>query len=272
MPDLVTRIPSEDIDQCDQWLLPDVSSKQKVKATKRHAKKRPKKIIPEKNLDKVDSQERIEDVNNEEVSVEPITAEQLQKITEDAEKEGYEVGYEKGLSAAKEDGFKQGMDEAKAKIDSQVEDLIKILDALSDPLATEYEQLEEQLINMTTSLTRKIIHRELQLDSSIITQTVKQSLPLLVNKEQGMTIFLNQQDVEIIKESIGKEFPTTYEVSDDILPGGCRLQTSDSFINLEIEKNIEELLENFINSGVDTNKTSENQANQSDLSNNNEVL
>jgi flagellar assembly protein FliH len=264
MVDLVTRIPAEELGNCNSWLPPEMESNKVVPAFKkkslRETKKSEENTVAKEGLasaveDKVVKQEA-EEIIAETITIEPMTAEKLQKITEDAEKEGYATGYADGLDNAKKDGHKQGLEAGKAEVDTMAQRLKKIADTLVQPLEDEQKKIEKQILDIVCHLTRSVIKKELQLDSSIILEVVKQSISMLQEEDRNISLTLNSQDVTLIKESlVDNELSITLEVDDELLPGGCRLQSKNSHIDSSINHQLDKLLDDFLHQRYQKNDT-----------------
>jgi flagellar assembly protein FliH len=259
MSELVKRIPAETIEDCNSWVLPEMVSKKIIPAIKqRHnnlreeAKKKyeaKKQNATEASAKKTttESIEKIEEIIPEEVAPEPMTAERLQKITEDAEKEGFDKGYKEGLEKAKEDGFKEGEKKGKAQVDDNAKRLQKLAGNLEKPLEKELSNLESQLLDIVCHLTRTLTKKELTTDSSMIKTVVNESLALLQSKDKNVTLFLHPQDIELIRETLkDEEFSVHCEADNALLPGGCRIQNKDSTIDASINKQLDQLLDDFL--------------------------
>jgi flagellar assembly protein FliH len=257
MVDLVTRIPAEEIGNCDSWLLPEMESKKVVPAfmtkSSREAKKLEKDKLAKESresaavVEENTLKQEAEEVITETITVEPMTAEKLQKITEDAEKEGYATGYADGLANAKKDGHKQGLEAGKAEVDAMALRLKKISDTFIQPLEDEHEEIEKQILDIVCHLTRSVIKKELQIDSSMILEVVKQSISMLQEEDRNISLALNSQDINLIKESlVDNELSITLEVDDELLPGGCRLHSKNSQIDSSINHQLEKLLDDFL--------------------------
>ena len=260
MSELVTRIPAETMDSCDPWLIPEMDASKVIPAIKQQKTFRTKKEndankkSTQKPLDKTYSEnttstksvETIEDVIVEPTDIDPISAEELQKITDDAEKEGYDIGYSEGIEKGTKEGFEQGLKDGEVSILEKTTQLDAISEALLIPLQKEQEILEQQMVDMICQLTRSIVKKELTTDSSIIKDTVSSALALLQDKEKNISIHLHEQDIETIQTRLkDKDISAVYEVDNSLLPGGCRIDNAHSHIDASMDKQLEKLLDDF---------------------------
>lgn len=273
MSELVTRIPAEEMTTCKAWSLPEVQSNNTVSAIKKESnfsrRNRERSIANKKNKDlntgsNKQTQEIVEDVVLDPTSGDPISANELKSVADEVEKlgredgykkgykKGYEEGYQIGLKKSEEEGLKQGLEKAEEQIHAQVEDqnrrLEAIAKALLNPLEHEQEQLEKQLLGMVSQLTEAVIKRELMTDSSMVLSVIQETLLLLTNKEKNVTLYLNSQDIPVVKESLSEsDLSISCEADDTLSVGGCRVDNQLTIIDASIEKQLENLLEGFVN-------------------------
>ncbi len=266
MAEFVSRIPSEELEQCNDWSLPDVTSKHAVSTVKYQSKRQmglhsqattsavsqssktqEKHTEPHEKDDAQEVVESVEDVNLDDVTPEPMTAETLNKITEDAHKEGFDKGYEEGFEKSQEEGRIQGVQDGEAEIKEKVQQLDHLIQAIQNPLEKEYEVLQQQLLDIICHLTRSVTERDLQIESSIIEKVVKQSLELLTPEPKKIIIRLNEKDKSQVEELLStQELPVHYETDSEIMPGGCRIDTANTHIDLSMNTRLDEILDNFL--------------------------
>ncbi len=250
MSELVKRIPSEDLEKCQNWTIPEMTSNKVIPSVKKNNQRNNEKTQRSKReAHNKKITEKIEDVeiNEESIDIKPMTAEQLQKITDDAEKEGFDSGFEKGLEEGNKKGFEQGQSDAKDDIAEKIENLSNIIEALSIPLDNDREKIATQIIETICSLTRALIKKELETDSSIIVDTVNNTLSLLQDTTQSSILYLNSKDLTLVKDNINTDqWPLSYDIDDSLLPGGCRLENKNTRIDASIENQIEQLIDDFL--------------------------
>lgn len=239
-----------------RWNLPDVASSVLLSSAEKEARerqhqrfKKPKKTGP---VD-VSAGESIEVVETLEDTVKPITADQLQAITEAAEKEGYGVGYEKGNECGYEEGEKNGysagLEKANEKINERCERLDRIIEALLIPLESERQQLEILMVDMIRQLTEAVVMREINSDSSQVTKLVDDALSAIPTGSDKFSLYLNAQDIALVKahlsdQHMDKKF--NYYSDDNLLPGGCRLETKNSTVTNTVEQHLSKVIDDFI--------------------------
>ncbi len=249
----------KELDGCQNWSLPDVSSDRLIPSAEKEAKEAKKKpLIDNSHVEPLDPSMG-ESVEAVEQTVAPITAEQLQEITEVAEKEGYDSGYQKGFEQAKAEGHKeghaQGLAEAKQMMTEQCERLQHIHDALLIPLQTEQQQLESIILDIVCKLTEAVVLRELKTDSSHITALVDAALNTVPVSADKFALYLNSQDIEVVEkyldnhpQSIAQQSDKSmaYHVDNELLPGGCRLETRQTVVDYTVEQRLQKVIDDFL--------------------------
>ncbi|MFK5894826.1 MAG: flagellar assembly protein FliH [Pseudomonadota bacterium] len=188
-----------------------------------------------------------------------ITTGELEKIHQQAYEEGYEEGKLKGLKEGFEEGEKEGkkqghqqaFDAALKEIQEQTFHFEQLYKALENPLSLSNEQVEYELMNLAFSIAKNIINQEITTQPDLIISLVKKSLDLLPSASKKIKIYLNPNDILMVKES----FSATEEICFDeyqiferpnIKRGGCIVDTNLSHIDASIDYRINELAKNLI--------------------------
>lgn len=181
--------------------------------------------------------------------VKPLTADDLEKIRQEAYQAGFEEGksagfqkgQQEGLALGKkqghEEGFNQGLQDAQVKVDQTVAQLRQCLQNLSNPIEEQGHLVEQAVLNLSLAVSRAVIHRELKLDSSQVLSTIQHAIQNLPDSSKGIKVRLNPQDVDYAKQA-KESFENSLEVMADasINAGGCLVETSSQLIDYTIEK------------------------------------
>jgi len=199
--------------------------------------------------------EVIEDVDVDSLEFAPMTADELQAITDAAEQEGITQGRKRGLELGLEEGRQQGLEqglqqaksEAAAQLQQQVAQLLQIAEQLVEPIAVQQQGLEHLLVETITALTKQLVTRELQTDSSNILSVVKQAMAALPVGGQQVTLRLNPDDLALIEaHSEEQHLPWRFVGDASLIPGGCKISTADSLVDFSVETRLESLLQQFV--------------------------
>ncbi|MGE8360510.1 flagellar assembly protein FliH [Pseudomonas sp.] len=174
-------------------------------------------------------------VESEEVAIEdvkPLTLDELEAIRQDAYNEGFATG--------EKDGFRAGQLKAKQEADTalggKLASLEQVMSHLLDPIAEQDQQLEAALVSLVSHMTRQVIQRELNTDSSQIRHVLREALKLLPMGADNVRIHINPQDFEMIKALRDRHEETWRILEDDsLLPGGCRVESEHTRIDASVE-------------------------------------
>ncbi|MFO7788036.1 MAG: flagellar assembly protein FliH [Halospina sp.] len=203
----------------------------------------------------------------EEKEVQPLTAEQLEAIHNEARdegynagfeagktegmdqgaREGYRVGYDEGHATGREAGEQQGLEEGRERVRQNEERLQQLMESLAHPLRQEEEATEAAVLNLVMALSRSVIHRELQLDSSQIGSIVRRAIQSLPDSDIDMRIRVHPDDAEMVRQAIdGVAGHATLAPDEQILPGGCVVASSRSLVDYTVEKRFQKQVQQML--------------------------
>lgn len=268
----MTRFSQDELNQCQNWLLPDVSSEKTLPSAEKEAADRSKEHARQQALETASgdgattSSEAItsEIIASEDGDVQPMTAEQLQAITETAEKEGYDSGYKAGFDKGQQEGHaaghQQGLDGGKQAVAQLCENLQHIIDALMIPLQTEQKQLQSFILDTVCQLTTAVVRRELSIDSSQLVDLVDAALNSMPPSTEKFTLYINPQDQALLQSHLQNHSKMTdkdlvYHLDQQLLPGGCRLETRQALVDCSIEQRLQEVIDGFLHQQFSANNS-----------------
>jgi len=155
-----------------------------------------------------------------------ITAESIEVL----QKQAFEEGYEQG--------FKKGLQDGEAKIREQVQRLSKIANFLNKPLNELDESVTEQLTQLSISIARMLIRRELKTDPGQIVAVVKETMSALPVGIQNIRILMNPDDATLLREAMSLSAgEQPWEIIEDpiLSRGGCKVTTDSSEVDASVE-------------------------------------
>lgn len=162
-----------------------------------------------------------------------ITAESIEIL----QKQAFEEGYSQG--------FTKGMKDAEANIRQQVQRLEKIVNFLQKPLDELDATVTEQLTQLSISIAKMLIRRELKIDPGQIVAVVKETISALPVGIQNIRIAMNPEDAALLREtmslSTGKQ---PWEIIEDpiLSRGGCKVTTDSSEIDASVETRLSSII------------------------------
>lgn len=183
----------------------------------------------------------VEEVELDEVK--PLTLDEVEAIRQDA--------YNEGFSAGERDGFHAGQlraqQEAEAALQPRLQALEQLMQHLFEPIAGQDQAIEHMLLDLVRMVSREVIQRELQTDSSQISQVLRSALRLLPMEDGQVRIHVNPQDFAELKNLRERHEENWRILEDDsLLPGGCRIETLNSQIDASVETRIQTLMQQLL--------------------------
>lgn len=244
-------IAAEDAGDYQPWTLPGFDDGQVLPSAEKEARDRRQQGAVEEPTEEI-----IEEVDGEGMAFSPLTADELQAITDEAEREGREKGHADGLASGHAEGFERGFQEGlqKASEDSarklaeQIAQLQQIAQSLVAPMEQQQQEIERVVVDFVCALTRQVVKRELLTDSSDIVATVQKALSALPVGADDITLYLNPDDLALVETYAEEQHKSWKFIGDNqLLPGGCKIQATSSLVDYSVETQLQELLEQFVN-------------------------
>lgn len=131
-----------------------------------------------------------------------------QDLIREAQHEAERIVSEAGQQAvlireeAREQGRVEGIEEVRKETEEQFEESSRILNSLIEQIKAQESELMHvltpRLANLAADLARKIIHKEIETDSSIVTSQAEEAINKILEREK-LIIRVNPADVELMK-------------------------------------------------------------------------
>lgn len=246
-PKQANRIPFEEIDEdamVSSWALPSVG--QKKSRIVFSAKK------DKKNAGKTARDGEIVENYTAPVKPKPLTAEELQKMAEEAQKEGFDQGYQEGLQKGLHDGEakgkKQGQSKAYTDTKNVMLDEIKRLNRISSdllgPMQHQEEYLENIVLDMAVNFAKEILQKEIQTSPLSLLDVVHRALEALPAGASNITVYVNENDATLIDKHLPQaQRNWTVSIDDNMSSGGCRVETLESLVDYTVQHRLGAFLE-----------------------------
>lgn len=178
-----------------------------------------------------------------EPEIKPPTADEIEAIRRAA----YEEGLQEGREAGKAEGYKAGFKSGEADSKATIIRLGQIARVLLEPIPHQDDELEQAVLAMVEKICRRIVHRELVLDSSQVLMVVREALDCLHPGAQRIRVHLNPVDAEIVLQGLraAGELEEGWRIvpHPTISPGGCVVETDTSMIDARAEKRLASVLQ-----------------------------
>ena len=153
------------------------------------------------------------------------------------EKTAYENGFHQGENA--------GMEIAERKMEAVMKRYAEAILEIGKLRASLYGQIEHEVVKLAVAVSKKIVHREIQVDPDIIQTLVRVALSH-VSEKSAVTIRLNPVDYHYLLErraelsqSEGRDISLVADKS--VERGGCLIQTDCGDIDSRIDEEFREV-------------------------------
>jgi flagellar assembly protein FliH len=240
------RIPAEEMKAYKAWKIPLIDDNGRVlSSAEKEAKER---RAAQLKRDK----ETIEDVNLPLTARAGMSAQEMQKIFDDAEKDGFAQGHKEGLEKGRAEGYEagqqQGLMEMRQQLVAEQMRFQKLAQALLNPMQEQDGDIEKMLLDIICTLTESVVQREIITDSSQIVSLVKTAVAALPVGSKNLRVCLNPDDLAAV-ESYAEEQQLEWTFRGDVSlePGGCRVETAESRVDFSVAQRLQTVLEQFVN-------------------------
>ena len=240
------RIPFENLEGCriDSWALPSMQGR-----NPRIGKKPP-----------IDKNVKIEDVSSSHKPM-PLTADQLQQISEQARQEGFQLGLkegtEKGLLEGQKTGEKAGHQkaymEAKKEIEALQAQLKSCAERLFEPMQKQERLIENTLVEICMSVSKAMIQSEIHANPKLLLTLIHQCVHSLPNASKQIQIKLNADDAELIQRLVPDASGWMLEVDEAMASGGVLVISDCSEIDFSVEQRLQTYLSKIDDFSADEN-------------------
>lgn len=174
----------------------------------------------------------------------PLTVEALEAVQQAAQEEGFKLGYDEGYQQGHEAGLKAG----EADILQQAQQWKALIDSLNNPLKSVDSIVEQDLLSMISLLVRQMVYHELQQKPEMVLTAVREALAVLPVSDRQLKVYLNPEDMELVKNGLKLDEDTGWQWYEDPLVsrGGAKLVTADTTIDATVETRLNNLISRLL--------------------------
>lgn len=168
------------------------------------------------------------------------TAEEIERIIEQARAEGYAAGVEEGRLSGEREG-----EEARRQVLTQLQALV---DNARLSLAELDQQVAEKLLALAVEIAAQTLRSALSVKTEALLPTIREAIATLPLHHAHIVIHLNPDDADPVRTRIGEAFfQSGGQIVEDseISPGGCRLTAGTSEVDASIETRWQRVLESI---------------------------
>ena len=174
----------------------------------------------------------------------PLTVEALEAVQQAAQEEGFKLGYDEGFQQGHEAGLKAG----ETDILQQAQQWKALIDSLNNPLKSIDSIVEQDLLSMISLLVRQMVYHELEQKPEMVLTAVREALAVLPVSDRQLKVYLNPEDMELVKNGLKLDEDTGWQWYEDPLVsrGGAKLVTADTTIDATVETRLNNLISRLL--------------------------
>lgn len=166
------------------------------------------------------------------------TAEEIEKVHEEARKTGYDAGFAEGKAEADK--------QCETAIQAATQEIEALVKNIEKSLAELDESVANQLLELALEVARQLTAGAIKARTNFLLPIIKESIASLPIHHAHVTIHLNPKDAEQVRIGLGENpaqnSPQIHE-DRDITPGGCRITAGTSEVDATIETRWSRVLE-----------------------------
>ncbi len=155
-------------------------------------------------------------------------------------------------ASAFQEGRQEGLESGRKEAQKVVTNMIALAQEMTQPFRNMDQVVVRELTQMAMLLAEKIVRRELEINSDVVTKVISETMLILSSLEGDIEVFVNPKDAALVRELApelleGVSWKLTE--SPDLLAGGCRVKTPKSFVDASVEKQMEKVFASLFESG-----------------------
>lgn len=166
------------------------------------------------------------------------TAEDIERIHEEARSSGYQAGLAEGRAA--------GEQQAREIAESQAQLFLALVENLKKSIAELEQTVADQLLALAIEIARQVTRSTVNVRPETLVPVIREAIGALPLHHAHIVVRLNPEDIEGVRKEIGEQFSQIgAQLLEDhtISPGGCMLQAGASEIDASLETRWKRVLE-----------------------------
>ncbi len=171
---------------------------------------------------------------------------EVESMLDKREKDSYEKGSDEGYAKGFAEGVQKAHDDAIASVEQRaklLEELLRELEVIKSRIMT---NSQEDIVKLAMVIASKIIHREVK-GSEAVVDNVREAIDMASDKH-SIRIKLNPADIPVVDSHRGEFLETIKSLErieliedDEIIPGGCIVETTEGSVDARLDRQMEEI-------------------------------
>jgi flagellar assembly protein FliH len=154
------------------------------------------------------------------------SAEDVERIFEEARTSGYQEGYDAGLAAGQEAGA--------AAVDAEIHRFSQLATNLQQAIGHLEQDVADQLLSLATEIASQMLRGTLSVKQDVLVPIIREAISALPIHHTHLTVRLNPEDASRIRAQMGDQLAQTgTQIVEDpeIAVGGCLVRAGASEVD-----------------------------------------
>jgi len=166
------------------------------------------------------------------------TAEDIERMHEEARASGYEAGFAEGRAA--------GEQQAREAAEENARQLLSLIENLKTSITDLEQTVADQLLSLSIEIASQVTRNAIKVNPDILLPLIREAIGALPLHHAHIVLRLNPKDIESVRSAMGEQFSQLgAQLMEDgtISPGGCMLLAGASEVDATIETRWKRVLE-----------------------------
>ncbi len=166
------------------------------------------------------------------------TAEDIERIHNEAHQAGYQAGYDEGRTAGQQDGLQAAQQE--------VARMAGLLTNFETALAGLDQSVADQILELALEVARQLVQSTIQARPETLLPIISEALAALPIHHGHVSVHLNPSDAPLVRDHLGEQFSQTgSRIIEDktVQAGGCILHAGSSEVDASLDVRWKRILE-----------------------------
>jgi flagellar assembly protein FliH len=158
-----------------------------------------------------------------------LREEELNRLREEAQQQGYNTGYE--------DGHGEGLAAGRAEAEQENALLQQIAQQFSSEAGRANEVVADEMLNLALDLAKAMLKSSLAIKPELVLPVVSEAIRYLPSLQQPALLFLHPEDAVIVRSHMADEIEKGgWRIAEDTTMerGGCRVETASNQIDASL--------------------------------------
>jgi flagellar assembly protein FliH len=173
---------------------------------------------------------------------------------EEKVRDAYDEGLRRGADAGRLE-FMKGVESSLQAVQTVAQDMKAAQDEM-------FRRVEEEMVALARAVVSRVLHREARGDADALRRIIGEVLSHLADCER-IVIRVHPEDLALLKEHAGPSLEgvegaagATFRADEGIARGGCTVETESSFVDAQLDTQLERILDELTELELETDDES----------------